>query len=141
MLKLLRYQFDNSIVKPGVFILFALVSLVLLSIFNTALSIWVHSTALGATTDQTDFWEQLYQRLWLTLGREYVSENWADRIERLATWITNIGINALVIGFAASWITSTVQRIRAGNSLVVLSGHTVILGWSSQVFSVIKELA
>ena len=138
--KWLRYQFDNSLSKATAFVGYAFVLLVLLSMFNTAFSTWIQTTALAAQQENPDFWELFLRRMWSTLG-DVARLSWADRIASLFAWASSTAVNAIVIGFVATGISSSVQRLKAGKSPVISSGHTLILGWSNRVFPILKELA
>lgn len=138
--KWLRYQFDNSLSKASAFVAYAFIALVFLSLFNTGLGIYLQSTPLNVAIDAPDYWEQFFRRMWTVLG-DVGRANWSDRILSLFSWTASTAVNAIVIGFAASSISSAVQRLKAGKSPVVTSGHTLILGWSNRVFPILKELA
>ncbi len=56
-------------------------------------------------------------------------------------WIAGTGVNAIVIGFAATAISGVVENLRAGKSAVINKNHTLILGWSNRIFPIISELA
>lgn len=138
--KWLRYQFDNSLSKASAFVVYAFIALIFLSLFNTGLSIYLQSTPLNVAIEAPDYWEQFFRRMWTVLG-DVGRANWSDRILSLFTWVASTAVNAIIIGFAASSISSAVQRLKAGKSPVVTTGHTLILGWSNRVFPILKELA
>ena len=138
--KWLRYQFDNSLSKASAFVAYAFLLLIVLSIFNTAFNIWIQATALGAQQENPDFWELFYRRMWTTLG-DVARLSWADRTSSLLAWISSTAVNAIVIGFVATGISASVQKLKAGKSPVISSGHTLILGWSNRIFPILKELA
>ena len=52
-----------------------------------------------------------------------------------------IFVFSTLIGVMTSSIETRLEELRKGRSFVVEKNHTLILGWSSQVFSVISELA
>jgi ion channel POLLUX/CASTOR len=58
----------------------------------------------------------------------------------LAVTLGGIFIISTLIGIIASGIEGKLADLRKGRSRVIESGHTVILGWSAQVFSVIAQL-
>ncbi len=45
-----------------------------------------------------------------------------------------------LIGIITNGIDEKLTALRKGRSIVIESGHTVILGWSNQIFSIISEL-
>ncbi|MFM6968093.1 MAG: CASTOR/POLLUX-related putative ion channel [Microbacteriaceae bacterium] len=138
--KWLRYQFDNSLSKASAFVGYAFLLLIVLSMFNTAFNMWIQTTSLATQQENPDFWELFLRRMWSTLG-DVARLSWADRFASLLAWASSTAVNAIVIGFVATGISSAVQRLKAGKSPVVSTGHTLILGWSNRVFPILKELA
>ncbi|MEY4476642.1 MAG: hypothetical protein RJA31_146 [Actinomycetota bacterium] len=138
--KWLRYQFDNSLSKASAFVAYAFVALVAMSLFNTGLGLYLASTPLNVPIDSPDYWELFFRRMWTVLG-DVGRLNWSDRVLSLFSWAASTAVNAIVIGFAATSISGAVQRLKAGKSPVVVTGHTLILGWSNRVFPILKELA
>jgi K+/H+ antiporter YhaU regulatory subunit KhtT len=139
--KRVRYYFDNSLSKTGVFVLYAFILLAALSAFNTAFSIFIRSTALATPSEPGDFLNTFYMSMFGILGDHAPVATWADRLSSLFYWTTGTGINAIIIGFAASAIRGVVENLKAGKSAVISKNHTVILGWSNRVFPILKELA
>ena len=138
--KWLRYQFDNSLSKASAFVGYAFLLLIVLSMFNTAFNMWIQTTTLATQQESPDFWELFLRRMWSTLG-DVARLSWADRFASLLAWASSTAVNAIVIGFVATGISSAVQQLKAGKSPVVATGHTLILGWSNRVFPILKELA
>lgn len=138
--KRIRYYFDNSLSKASAFVAYAFILLVILSMWNTAFYIWLTSTPLNVPITDADFWEQFFRRMWTTLG-DVGRGNWAERIASFSAWISSTAVNAIVIGFVATKIQSSVQTLKAGKSAVINKNHTVILGWSNRVFPILKELS
>ncbi|HYF63507.1 MAG TPA: hypothetical protein VD886_11880, partial [Herpetosiphonaceae bacterium] len=61
----------------------------------------------------------------------------------LAMFVVTMGgifIVSILIGILTSGIEGRLELLRKGRSLVIENQHTVILGWSSQVFEVVSEL-
>ncbi|MFC7587251.1 hypothetical protein ACFQYP_28680 [Nonomuraea antimicrobica] len=49
-------------------------------------------------------------------------------------------IVSLLVGLLSTGLKERLDRLRRGRSRIVESGHTVILGWSDQVFTIVTEL-
>ncbi|MGW0482115.1 CASTOR/POLLUX-related putative ion channel [Nonomuraea sp. NPDC003214] len=49
-------------------------------------------------------------------------------------------IVSMLVGLLANGFEQKVDRLRRGRSRIVESGHTVVLGWSDQVFTIVAEL-
>lgn len=136
----LRYYFDNSLSKAGYFVLYAFILLTILSAVTTAFSLWVYGTPLANASDPADFMNNLLARMFGILG-DVPTATWADRLTSLLAWIAGTGVNAIVIGFAATAITGVVENLKAGKSPVINKNHTLILGWSNRIFPIVSELA
>nr|WP_201762049.1 TrkA C-terminal domain-containing protein [Nonomuraea sp. K271] len=52
-----------------------------------------------------------------------------------------IFIVSMLVGLLSNGLKQKVDRLRRGRSRIVESGHTVVLGWSDQVFTIVAELA
>jgi voltage-gated potassium channel Kch len=61
-------------------------------------------------------------------------------LSMLAITLGGIFIVSALIGVLTTGMENKIEQLRKGRSLVVEQGHTVILGWSEQVFSIISEL-
>lgn len=57
-----------------------------------------------------------------------------------ATTVGGIVIVSSLVGILTTGLDAKLEDLRKGRSLVVEKDHTVILGWSDQVFTVISEL-
>ena len=66
---------------------------------------------------------------------------WFLRIVMLTVTLIGISIAAVLIGLIASGIEQRIDELRRGRSVVVESRHTLILGYSPRVFTIISELA
>lgn len=66
---------------------------------------------------------------------------WSFRFLMLVVTMGGIFITSTLIGVLTSGITSKLENLRKGRSLVMEKNHTVILGWSPLIFSLIAELA
>ncbi|MEU4224099.1 potassium transporter TrkA [Nonomuraea sp. NPDC026600] len=51
-----------------------------------------------------------------------------------------IFIVSMLVGLLSNGLKQKVDRLRRGRSRIVESGHTVVLGWSDQVFTIVAEL-
>ncbi len=62
------------------------------------------------------------------------------RVVMLVVTIGGIFIVSALIGVLNSGLEEQLERLRKGRSRVLENGHTLILGWSPQVFTIISEL-
>ena len=136
----LRYYFDNSLSKAGAFVLYAFILLTILSAITTAFKLWIYGTPLAEASEPGDFFNNLWSQMFGILGA-VPTATWADRLSSLLGWVAGTGVNAIVIGFAATAIQGVVHNIKAGKSAVINKNHTLILGWSNRIFPILSELA
>ncbi|MEV6156990.1 potassium transporter TrkA [Nonomuraea sp. NPDC052129] len=136
----LRYRFDNSMSKgtPALIGWLALVTVVMVVIF-AGLSI------LFADKDVHDSW---YDALWGSLMRAMdpgtvAGDNEGSTIFTILGFAITIGgllIVSSLVGVLTTGLDNKLTELRKGRSRIVESGHTVLVGWSDQVFTIIPEL-
>ena len=138
----LKYNFDNSIARSGVFVLYMLLAMIVFSAILVlvkyglyALPFISNSGALPGMNFET-FWGSFAS----ILGRG-TEATWADRIVSFCYWVITVAIAGSVTGFIVGAIQRTFERLRKGKSPIIDNGHTLILGWSNRVFPILKELA
>lgn len=143
----LRYRFDNTM-SGGTSALIgwlALISLILVVVF--ALIIVV--TGIAPTLDGTPaglrpglgtlLWQSLMHTMDAgALGGDAGSP--AYLLAMLGATLGGIFIVSTLIGVLSNGIAERFEDLRKGRSFVVEQDHTIILGWSSQIFSIISEL-
>lgn len=67
-------------------------------------------------------------------------EGWPFRIMMLIVTIGGLVIVASLIGIVSGAFDSKVEELRKGRSRVLEEGHTLILGWSTKVFPIVREI-
>lgn len=65
---------------------------------------------------------------------------WEFRIIMLLVTLGGIFIVSTLIGILSSGIERKIEELRKGRSFVVEKKHTLILGWSTKIFSILSEL-
>lgn len=91
--------------------------------------------------------ENFLQLIWMGMMRTIDAGTVADDEGKpiflflmLAVTIGGIFIFSALIGVLSAGLDEQLERLRKGRSRVLESGHTLILGWSSQIFTIISEL-
>jgi len=130
----LRYAFDNIMSKGTI----ALIGwLALVTIFVTC------AISLIATRiiSEANFVEQFWSYLMLTLEADAMTESpWSLRLAGLTVTLTGVFVTSILVGLLATGIEAKIEDLRKGRSKIIETDHTVILGWSPQVFHIIPEL-
>ncbi|HEU4779234.1 MAG TPA: hypothetical protein VFS58_05065, partial [Steroidobacteraceae bacterium] len=140
----LRYRFENTLSKGTIAIIgwLALVStaIVMLAAFILA--------AMRVGQDPSDhehpygFFEGMWQSMLRTLDPGVVAgdNGWQLRLLMMIVTIGGIFIVSILIGTITSGLESRLAELRKGRSRVIEQDFTLILGWSSKVYSIIGEL-
>ena len=137
----LRYAFDNTMSR-GTGALIGWLGLVSLAVicFASLVLIVLHIAPEGE--DQPNFIEGLWLSLMRTLdsGTMGGDAGWGFRIVMLLVTLGGIFIVSTLIGVLSSGIEAKIDELRKGRSFVIEENHTLILGWSTKVFTIISEL-
>jgi voltage-gated potassium channel Kch len=139
----LRYRFDNTISK-GTTALIGWLFLVLLAlVLASTLFVYLTGIVPGAEGHKPGF----LQTFWLDLMRTIDPGNlggdegsWAYLLSMLTVTAGGILVFSTLIGVIFAGIDQKLADLRKGRSFVVERGHTVIYGWSPEVFPVVAEL-
>jgi voltage-gated potassium channel Kch len=137
----LRYMFDNSMSSgtPALIAWLTAATLLLIVTFGLILTV----TGLGQQGEDRNFFENLFYNLLHALDPGTVggdSGTWAWLITMLALTLCGLFIVSALIGVLATGIDSKLADLRRGRSIVLEEDHTVILGWSESIFTIINEL-
>lgn len=138
----LRYAFDNYMARGTVALIGGLALLSALVIFLIGLMMTLFQIAPGDASEPVSLPEAIWRSLMRTLdpGTMGGDEGWRFRLSALAVTLGGIFVISALIGVINNGIEGKLEQLRKGRSRVVEAGHTVILGWSEQVFSIISEL-
>lgn len=143
----LRYHFDNLMSKSTIAPLLLLMLGVIISIMIIATIIYftgiLPNESVRGTTENPNFFQVIYLTLLRMLDPGVISEDplqpWFIFFMLLAT-ISGLFITSILIAIVNSGIIMKINNLRKGKSFVFEKNHTVILGWSFQVFPIISEL-
>jgi voltage-gated potassium channel Kch len=137
----LRYAFDNTMSKGTIALIGLLAALSTLVIGVIAAFVTIVGIAPEGG-DQLTFTEAIWMSLMRTLdsGTMGGDAGWPFRIAMLLVTFGGIFVISTLIGVMTSGIEGKIESLRKGRSRVIEHGHTVILGWSQQIFVVITEL-
>ncbi len=141
LLKRLRYNFENSLSRPRAFTGYVFIVIILLAIVMAFLQSMIRAISafnqpLDSSTSFFAFWEAFTKIL--GFGN---TEPWGSQIMKVLYWAIGITISGAVIGFISNMITRSVAHLKLGKGPVIESGHTLILGCSNRLYSVLKQLA
>ena len=84
------------------------------------------------------FWQSLLRAIDAgTMGGDV---GWPFRLVSFIVTLGGIFVLSILIGVLGSTIESKLDNLRKGKSFVIENGHTIILGYSSKIFTIISEL-
>jgi len=137
----LQYAIDNEFSKgSGALILWlGVLSVLIIAIMALIVSIF---KIAPAGEGPVGFFEAFWLSLMRTLdaGTMGGDAGWSFRIAMLLVTIGGIFVISTLIGILSSAIEGKLEDLRKGRSRLLENDHTVILGWTEQVFTIIPEL-
>ena len=139
----LRYRFDNTISRGTVALIGWLFVLLAALVFASSLVVYATGVAPEPEGRRLGFLETLWLSLMRTIDPGGVGGDqgsWPFLLSMLAVTAGGILVFSTLIGVIFTGIDSKLDELRKGRSFVVEKGHTVVYGWSSEVFSVVSEL-
>jgi|WetSurMetagenome_2_1015567.scaffolds.fasta_scaffold21359_2 ion channel POLLUX/CASTOR len=137
----LRYYFDNTLARGTIALIgwLAVISLVIIVIGAGILAIGgLHQTGEVPLSFGEAAWESLMRTL--DAGTMGGDEGWGFRWVMFFVTIGGVFIISTLIGILTSGLESKIEDLRKGRSLVIEKNHTIILGWTDQIFTIISEL-
>src|SRR5689334_22865142 len=140
----LRYRFENTLSKGTVAIIgwLALASLAIVAVAGLVLALMRVGQDPADHEHPYGFFEGMWQSMLRTLDPGVVAgdNGWKLRVLMLLVTIGGIFIVSSLIGAITSGLEARLDELRKGRSRVIEHGYTLILGWSSKVYSIIGEL-
>ncbi len=137
----LRYAFDNAM-AAGPLALIALLGMASVIVILTAGLIISLFGITQVDGDPLSFIEATWLSLTRTLdsGTFGGDTGWLFRLVMLLVTLGGVFIVSTFIGILSSGIEGKIQELRKGRSFVLEQNHTLVLGWSPKVFTIISEL-
>lgn len=137
----LQYKIDNMFSRGSGVLIFWLTILSLLVVFIAAV-ILVLLKISPAGEDVPKMSEALWMSLMRTLdaGTMGGDQGWEFRLMMLFVTLGGIFIISALISILSNGLQSRFEALSQGRSRVIETGHTVILGWNDQVFTIVEEL-
>ncbi|MEV4572246.1 TrkA C-terminal domain-containing protein [Nonomuraea jabiensis] len=136
-----RYWFDNTMSRGTASLIgwLAVVSVGLVVVV-TVLALWL---APGEPEGVSHAGEVLWISLMHALSPLKIASDKGSVAYLTVMFAGSLGglfIVSILVGLLSNGLKQKVDRLRRGRSRIVESGHTVVLGWSDQVFTIVAEL-
>lgn len=137
----LQYKMDNMFSRGSGVLIFWLAILSFLVVFIAAI-ILVLLKISPAGEDVPKMSEALWMSLMRTLdpGTMGGDQGWGFRLMMLFVTLGGIFIISALISIISNGLQGRLEALSQGRSRVIENGHTIILGWNDQVFTIVEEL-
>jgi Trk K+ transport system NAD-binding subunit len=138
-----RYHFDNLMSRGTIALVGMLFVITFALVLAAALILVLARIRPEGGAESLSLGEALWQTTMRTIDTGTVAGDtgWSIRIVGIIVTFGGIFITSALIGVLASGLEGRLGDLRRGRSRVIETGHTVILGWSPQVFTIVSELA
>jgi len=140
----LRYAFDNTMARgtPALVGWLALVTLALIGVF-TAIVLIAGLAPENQESTREGVVGQAFSSLLHALDPGTIAGDgghWPFLVMMLLVTLGGLFVVSALIGVIATGLDSRIEEMRKGRSVVLEEDHTLILGWSDTIFTVLAEL-
>lgn len=139
----IRYAFDNFMARGTTALILGLFAMSALLIVGAATLVTVAGFAVGANDSDLDLPQAIWVSLLRTLDPGTMGGDTGQPGFLAVMFVVTVGgifIVATLIGIISTGIEGRLAELRRGRSRVIEHDQTVILGWSTTIFSVLTEL-
>jgi voltage-gated potassium channel Kch len=139
----LRYRFDTMMGRGTAAVIVWLFALSLAVVLVVASLVTLLGWAPERDGRALGFWDVAWMSLMRTMDAGTMGNDsgaWPFLLSMLAVTTTGIFVVGTLIGLISSAINRRLNELRKGRSLVVEHDHVVLLGWSSHMFTLVREL-
>lgn len=137
----LQYKIDNMFSRGSGVLIFWLAILSFLIVFiATVLVVLLKISPAGEDVPKMSeaFWMSLMRTL--DPGTMSGDQGWGFRLMMFFVTLGGIFIISALISVISNGLQGRIEALSQGRSRVIENGHTVILGWNDQVFTIVEEL-
>ena len=134
----IKYKFDNMMAKGTIFMILMLSFITLFAVLILAILAIVILKGSGNRFSWV-LWETFLNIL--DPGTIAGVENTSGYLVfmTIAT-IMGLLMTSILIGLITAGFQTKIEDMRRGKSKVIISGHTLILGWDNTIFTIVSEL-
>lgn len=140
----LRYAFDNTMARgtPALVGWLGLVTLALIGVFTAV--VLIADLAPGNRPGPSGPLGQVFESFLHAIDPGTIAgdpgTHWPFLIVMLLITVAGLFVVSALIGVIATGLDTRIEEMRKGRSVVLEEDHTLILGWSDTVFTVLAEL-
>jgi Trk K+ transport system NAD-binding subunit len=139
-----QYKFDNTMSRgtPALVMWLGLLTVVMVAIIAAVVLI-AQLAPENDSGSRDGIVSQTFKTLLHALDPGTVAGDTGSWRFLLAMFVITIGglfVVSALIGVIATGLDAKIEDLRKGRSFVIESGHTLILGWSESIFTILSEL-
>jgi hypothetical protein len=137
----IRYRFDNVLARGTGAALVWLGAVTLAAVFLSSLLLTVFNVTFTGSENGSwaeDTWQSLLRIL--DTGTMAGDVGWGRRVLALFVTLFGLLVAGTLIGIIAAGVEDRIDSMRRGRSVVIESGHLVILGGSRRIPEIIQQL-
>ena len=136
----LRYAFDNTMSRgtPALIAWLGVISVAMILAVTLLVELF-----RDRGDPEGDFWASFWRNMLRTLDPGTMGGDTGSIPFLMLMLLITLGgifIVSTLIGVLSSGIEARIDELRKGRSLVIEQDHTLILGWSDQIFTILHEL-
>ena len=139
-----NYWFDNYMSRGTLALIGGLtvISLIIILVMAAVVSLGGVALAPEGSTEGLSFVEAAWEGLMRTLdaGTMGGDAGWGFRLSMFVVTVGGVFFISALIGVLTTGVEGKIEELRKGRSRVLENGHTIILGWSPQIFTIIPEI-
>ncbi len=138
----LKYAFDNTMSAGTIAIIGWLFILsVILVLISGLVIVFVGITQ--ADGEKISIYNAIWESLMRTMDSGNVANDtsWSMRAIMIIVTVGGIFLVSTLIAILGNGVQTKIEELRKGKSFVIEKNHTLILGWSSKIFTIISELS
>ncbi len=137
----IRYRFDNLLSRGTWAALVFLGAVTLAALILSALLLALADVTFAGSEGSSlleDFWQSMLRAI--DPGTMVADVGWGTRLLALLVTVFGILVAGTLIGLIASGVEQRVDEMQRGRSVVVESGHVLILGTSARLPVIVNQL-
>ena len=135
MKTLLHYKIEKLFIKKPIIKIFSLLFISIISLFIGSL-FYYYFVDVNFTSSLWNSWTFI-----VDAGSHVAETKFAGKFISVIITILGMLFFATLIGLLTSGIEEKLEELKKGRSSVVEKNHTIILGWSNKVFSIINQIS
>ena len=139
----LQYEADNFLSRRTIALVGALFALTCCMVLTAAAVLVLAGLKPAGSSHDLDIADAIWLAVTRALDGGTVANDsgWPYRLVGLLVTVSGIFLISALIGVLVSGLDQRLAELHRGRTRVVETGHTLILGWSPQILTILHELA